>query len=348
MPPKKKTPSVDCNLCCRPISENRDEALQCEGHCRQTFHRYCAGVSVTHYKQFNSDSRPFVCLVCNQLLQNERVSQLASELERLKAELATTKEQLAKVSAPCLTCFSSVPENEQRHESTNPVQGNTWTSVVNGGTKHRFPTTAKSDSHQEFERAKLVSSDQRKFNVVIYGIKECQKGTPRHVRTTNDTNSAGDIIQDICPNISNQAIRDTVRLGSYTEGRNRPLLAKLNRSCDVLSILTSRQKLSQSNTPRVFIKPHQSPIERTTEATLLRQRKLLIESGTDKKDIRIRGNSIFVKKKKYGSASASDFKLYVHTGSSDSDENNDNTQSTNPSMHVYCYRFPQQTRLFQQ
>ena len=57
-----------------------------------------------------------------------------------------------------------------------------------------------------------------------------------------------------------------VLLGRYTEGRNRPLLAKLNCSCDVLSILTSRQKLVQSETPGVFIKPHQSPYERSTEA----------------------------------------------------------------------------------
>ena len=102
---------------------------------------------------------------------------------------------------------------------------NSQLTEVNRGTKHTFPTTAKSGSHQEFERAKLVSSDQRKFNVVIYGIKECQKGTPRHVRTTNVTNSAGDIIQDICPNISNQGIHDTVRLGSY-RGAQSPSTGK--------------------------------------------------------------------------------------------------------------------------
>ena len=99
--------------------------------------------------------------------------------------------------------------------------------------------------------------------------------------------SVSEIIQGICPDIPSQAICDSVRLGRYTEGRNCPLLAKLNRSCDVLSILASQQKLVQSETPGVFMKPHQSPLKRSTEATLLRQRKLLIELGTDKKDIRI-------------------------------------------------------------
>ena len=179
------------------------------------------------------------------------------------------------------------------------------------------------------ERVKLVSLDERRFNVIIYG---CKKGTPRHVRTSNDMKSVSEIIQGICPDIPSQAICDSVRLGRYTEGRNCPLLAKLNRSCDVLSILASQQKLVQSETPGVFSKPHQSPLERSTEATLLRQRKLLIKLGTDKKDIRIHGNSIFVRKIKYGSANASEFKLHAPVIPSDTEETNDNTLLFEPSM----------------
>ena len=122
------------------------------------------------------------------------------------------------------------------------------------------------------------------------------------------------------------------KTSEYTEGHNRPLLAKLNRSCNVLSILASRQKLVQSETPGVFIKPHQSPYERSTEATLLHQRKLLIQSGTDKKDIKIRGNSIFVRKIKYGSANASDFKLHTPVIPTVSEETNDNALLSEPSM----------------
>ena len=53
-------------------------------------------------------------------------------------------------------------------------------------------TTPKFGSYHE--RAKLVSSEQHKFNVVIYGIKEYKKGTPRHVRMSNDIKSASEII----------------------------------------------------------------------------------------------------------------------------------------------------------
>ena len=135
MPPKKKAAS-SCDLCCRPIVDSKEDCIQCEGQCRLLFHRYCAGVSVTHYKQFISTGHPFVCMVCNQQLQNERVSQLAAELESLKAELTVTKEQLARERLPCENCspaFSNDSETEQQPEgSTNATLQNNaeWSSVV--------------------------------------------------------------------------------------------------------------------------------------------------------------------------------------------------------------------------
>ena len=98
MPPKKKAASI-CDLCCHPIVDSKEDCTQCEGQCRLTFHHYCAGVSATHYKQFISTNRPFVCIVCNQQLQNERVSQLAAELESLKAKLNRHKRTASKREA---------------------------------------------------------------------------------------------------------------------------------------------------------------------------------------------------------------------------------------------------------
>ena len=40
------------------IVDSKEDCIQCEGQCRLLFHRYCAGVSVTHYKQFISTGRP--------------------------------------------------------------------------------------------------------------------------------------------------------------------------------------------------------------------------------------------------------------------------------------------------
>ena len=38
--------SVKCAVCEQTIVEGKEQALYCEGTCKQWFHRYCAGVGV--------------------------------------------------------------------------------------------------------------------------------------------------------------------------------------------------------------------------------------------------------------------------------------------------------------
>ena len=67
---------------------------------------------------------------------------------------------------------------------------------------------------------------------------------------------------------------------------------------DVSNNLFNRNKLSTSLD--ISIKPDLSPNERKIKALLMKERYNLITSGTDCRLIRIRGNTIFVNKKKYG------------------------------------------------
>ena len=104
-------------------------------------------------------------------------------MEHLKAELAVTKELLAKERQLCKnypTVSTSDSEGEQQQESSRSLEGNSnrWSSVV----KRKTVSTSapKSGGNSVAERA-LVSPDDRKFNVIMYGIEECKKGTPRHV-----------------------------------------------------------------------------------------------------------------------------------------------------------------------
>ena len=64
------------------------------------------------------------------------------------------------------------------------------------------------------------------------------------------------------------------------------------------TILTNRHKLVDHD--GISIKPYLSRKEQMIESILLRQRRILIDSGTDRSRIRIRGTSIYVNKQKYG------------------------------------------------
>ena len=81
-----------------------------------------------------------------------------------------------------------------------------------------------------------ASNPDRKFCVVVYGLNENPKGTPKHCRISNDVKSASELNQPLCPELTEQSIRDCSRLGKYTSDRNRPLLIQLFRSCDASSI----------------------------------------------------------------------------------------------------------------
>ena len=53
-----------------------------------------------------------------------------------------------------------------------------------------------------------VSNPDRKFCVVVYGLNENPKGTPKHCRISNDVKSASELIQPLCPELTEQSIRD--------------------------------------------------------------------------------------------------------------------------------------------
>ena len=76
-----------CDLCCAAVVEGKEEALQCEGECQLWFHRYCAGVSSSYFKELSSSSKPFVCLPCAHKTQQAVVSTLQSELATLRVEM---------------------------------------------------------------------------------------------------------------------------------------------------------------------------------------------------------------------------------------------------------------------
>ena len=62
-----------------------------------------------------------------------------------------------------------------------------------------------------------------------------------------------------------------------------------------------------------------SESERIIESTLLKERRALIDSGTDRNSVKICGNSLYVSNAKYGTANGSNFML--HTSVSRSNTN---------------------------
>ena len=116
-----------------------------------------------------------------------------------------------------------------------------------------------------------------------------------------------DILTTINADINSFSIRDCFRLSKFKKERThpRPLMVKLNRAVHVTSILSNRSRSPKS----VSIKADLTQEERRRDALLLAERWRLLQSGVDKKLIRIRFSGMYVRGKKYGEAVDGCFKL---------------------------------------
>ena len=318
--PLKKPKPTDCDLCLKRIVEGKEEALQCEGGCSLWFHRYCAGVSVSHFKELSNSPEPFICYACHQRSQLAVTKQLQSEVAHLKGEILKLSEKLAKLvtttPSPLPLAGASVSQlsnSNSNHCCTNSYGHSYADALKQAGNSANSPISSANMQAQTATNrapranAKRNSTVNKKFNTVIHGLRECPKGSPKHERMSHDTNLASMTIKSICPDLSEYAICDCSRIGKYSEHKTRPLLVKFARSCDVAAVLSSRHKISKAECPNVSIKPFMTISERKTESTLLKERRALIDSGVERKHIRIRGNSMYVNGTKVGSANENIF-----------------------------------------
>ena len=137
----------------------------------------------------------------------------------------------------------------------------------------------------------MVKGTTIKFNVIINGTKEYDKGTPRHEHLKHDVEKVTQIVTEGENSINPLSLRDLFRLGKYRESsKPRPILVKLNQTIDVSLLLSKAKSLPKD----IRNKPDMTRKERLIESLLLKERWSLIQSGMDRKFIRIRNNKIFV------------------------------------------------------
>ncbi len=126
MPKRKKGGSTNstsdeeqCSLCCKAIVEDRDEALFCEGSCNKWMHRYCAGVSLSHYEALQDSTLPFLCSLCVQTKHSETIEELKATIAALREEVKELHGALERSNPAKLT---SETVDEPKSEWTTVVQ----------------------------------------------------------------------------------------------------------------------------------------------------------------------------------------------------------------------------------
>lgn len=287
-----------CSICCQKIGP-KDEVLFCSGSCQKHLHRYCASVSEQSFKMLTSgDAPPFLCFCCFRAKKDEEVAKLLSTVDLLKEEINALK--------------SKRMDDDQR-PSPAPSAGQLF-AKKGSSTESGEPTahSVSNTSRAAYSESSVSHNLDSKYNVVLYGVEECRSGLSRSARFESDLSSVIDIFSALDSSIQPQSIRDCYRLGKFSPGgsRPRPILIKFVRMADVTRLFTKKRNLSNP----FSIKPDMSRAQRQQESILMQERWRLIQSGVSRKNIRVRGDSLYVNNRMHGSVSKLKFK-HVATGS---------------------------------
>lgn len=84
--PSKKTKTAICPICNGAIKEVQ-QAIFCEGNCKQWIHRQCASLPVDTYKKAGESQQPFYCLHCTVSLQKQEIDMLKEQVKSLSDTL---------------------------------------------------------------------------------------------------------------------------------------------------------------------------------------------------------------------------------------------------------------------
>jgi len=290
---------IICPICLDPIIDATEdnegqEAIFCESRCDAWLHRQCAGLSQSLYKVYQDGDDPFHCPHCRLSIQEHLLQDMKSTIESLSKQVSELKAEIPQLRN---TVDSPSSVNESHGEISQPSNGGSSES----NTTRSMPRSKTNTSKETV----IKGDDDRKYNVVIYGIRECDKGTNRSERLNHDLHNVKSIISEGDNSISPLSIWDLLRLGKYREQaqRPRPILVKLTRTIDVSTLLIKAKSLPKG----VNIKPDMTREERLTESILLKERWSLIQSGLNRRAIKIRSNKIFVINKLHGQVVNSSF-----------------------------------------
>ena len=236
------------------------------------------------FASLEKSTDPFYCPHCQ--LQN-----LTTEISTLKATINSLYERITTLQS---TSRSSDQLPNSKSTANIPPEASTADASLPKQSLINKPSVSP-----------LIPVD-KKFNVVIYGIKESPPKTTRVNHLEQDLqNTYNPSLANVDFQIDANSIKDYIRLGRYKPevSHPRPILVKFLRATEAT---IAPSKITLFKAP-INIKPDQTQEERDTESHLLKERWSLTRLGFEKKRIKIHNKSIFIDNKLHEQCSNSKF-----------------------------------------
>ena len=205
-----------CAICVQPIidqspTSDGEDSIFCEGMCKKWVHCTCAGLTDPVFDMLHRSGIPFRCYHCRFVFYLAEIESLRTEISNLSGELSHIKALLNSPSSMAATpvLVSDVAAVSDVVETTPPQAAIT--------TRVSPPVNASPKVHYN------ISSNERKFNTIAFGLPECPKGTDRDTRVSRDEEAIiVSVIGEKVSTFNALQMRDCVRLGRYVESSRNP------------------------------------------------------------------------------------------------------------------------------
>ena len=129
---------------------------------------------------------------------------LKNTIEEMKLEIAALHESLRS---------TRTESTSQDNASANLDASGRQTHAVGGSSREADPSGILHTPRTTDAGIKQHYHPDQKFNLVVYGIDECCRGTPRHNRLINDMQKVVSALSITDTTTQSQSIKDCLRLG---------------------------------------------------------------------------------------------------------------------------------------
>ena len=174
---KKLLQPLHCRICQDIINEPNeaegDDSVQCNGLCDGWIHRHCAGLSLALFEEISRSDDPFFCPSCCAAQNQAEIISLKSALASLTSEVSTLKASCDQIMSQRVAP-STINDNPAAPEQPRGTQPS--------------PNAGLESSPKPIALTK-PADENRKFNLVVYGIEESASGTPGSKRMSSDFES---------------------------------------------------------------------------------------------------------------------------------------------------------------
>ena len=252
-----------------------------------------AGISITCetcHNHINKKDAVFRCVSC------ESVMHMTPQCTKFSNEVINAIQQVnLNVLLICNLCVSQNKRDvvidllKEKPEKVVQIQ-DTLKTVIKDTMDTKLNEIEKTNEQhkREIVKAKVenkpekVNSSNTDLNVLVRGIDE-SKDKDLRIRIEKDRQEVKTVLQFLA---LNDTINDCKRVGKYTPDKHRPLLVTMPSAFDKRLLLSSLARLKNYD-KKVYISRELSPEERQLQNRALKARRIMIDKGIPRKDIKV-------------------------------------------------------------